>query len=350
MRQNVNILWIDDEKDQRSEIADNLENSLHRLKIDNIHPKELSEKIEQYREDRRRNPDLFMVDHRLNQRADEDKKKYEGTSVSLFGKLREIDPEVPIYFVTGFQRSQDIISQKGVQVLETSFDGQYSIDEIQSSGEVLLYYGAQSYYKIKMESGKGIKGVFKLLRSSEMAQQLIKKVLPEVFRDGILSKRFPAGNSIAFAKWVKEILFKTPGILYNDLFVATHLGLNLRSFKKRVDRFDKARFNGVFYNTTINYWWMTDINDLLFSKKNIEEFPESNTWELGPLVFKIKKSEKSTCVVCGDNYPETVGENINIKKEYSPVHIRCSSIHPYKITSMYFDTPRSYELTKTPKR
>jgi hypothetical protein len=205
------------------------------------------------------------------------------------------------------------------------------------------------YRKIRKSQKGNSKILFKLLQVSVNIEDRLKLVFPNELREGLSppeSKKFPEGNTIAFARWLHQILFKYPGFLYDELHAATHLGFKTNCFKRLSAKFKDAKYSGVFAKTNQPLWWGSKLNDIIFSSPKAQKYASSNPWEIAPLVFNISKNDLSKCAVCGNNLPETVGFNLKDDSDLRPVHYKCSIPHPEKKRELYFDGPRAFEINK----
>ena len=160
-------------------------------------------------------------------------------------------------------------------------------------------------------------------------------------------KRGGPGNSIAFAKWVRQVLLANPGFLYDKLYSATHLGINVRAFEEISENFNEAKYFGIFSKTSQDLWWISKIDDILFSKPRSKELSSIDPWVIGPEVFNISNRRRTKCAFCGERNPDIVGENYYDEEDKRPVHFKCSDPHPQKPIKLYFDEPRVFVINPT---
>ncbi len=288
-------------------------------------------------------PDLFLIDYYLDQRTEQiTNERFGARGLSVAARIREILPEHPIYGVTNFSAKKDGIFASEAQAASMLFDNLLSYKEIQRFGQNILYLDALDYALIKNSKRNSFDILISLLNSPDCAHEIIHGILPDDLRKGISSVK--SGNSISFANWVRNVLLDKPGILYNDIYSATYLGMDLRYFAKIKYRLKSASYNGVFSKTNSQtYWWRCELNHILFSTKIAVSSNKANPWEIAPLVFKTPNNHLSKCVVCNLPYPETIGTNVKDDSEVAPVHFKCSKPHPFKKRELYFDEFRVFE-------
>lgn len=344
----VEVLWVDDE--DRGEDVKNLEyESRGRLKVLVVHPNDLNKKLDKLKTEGVI-PDIFLVDFFLDQVKGKNNERFNQRGLAVGGWLREEEPERPIYVLT----EKPINNKKGIftseaQAAKTFFDKILTFREVQERGHDILYYDALDFRLIRESMRNNLNALFQLLKTPERVKERLKLVLPEELRSGLSSlgsTKRPRGNAIAFAKWVREILLSVPGFIYNELHASTYMGMSIEYFKrKRVSsKLETARYCGVFARTNPPLWWVSELDDILFSNPKAQKTGKTNPWEVAPIVFGIPEEEKTKCTVCDGLFPETVGINLKDDTDLRPVHYRCSIPHPEKKRELYFDEPRGFEV------
>ena len=313
-----------------------------------VHPTNLGGKLTELRKDKKI-PDLFLVDYFLDEIKfeGEGNGKYQHRGLAVAGRLRELAPECPIYVVSQKDTKKEGIFLTEAQAARAVFDKILTFKEIQREGPNILYYDAIDYRYIRKSTRRDLKALFKLLQAPDDLVERLKLILPDELREGLASLgslSYPEGNAIAFAKWAREVLLTTPGFLYDELHAATYLGLTIRAFRTISKELKKANYNGVFSRTTPHLWWVTKINQMIFSFPKAKETNKTNPWELSPIVFNFHKKAQARCIICGEFFPETVGINLRDDSDLKPIHYRCSIPHPNKRRELYFDEPRGFEI------
>ena len=343
----VKVLWVDDELTDRTEDAKNLEYGRKRLRVSVVHPTELLTVLSKL-ETREKIADIFLVDYFLDEVPGKNNERYEQRGLAAAGKIRELEPERPIYVVTHkeMEREEGIFASEA-QAAKASFNKILTFKELQREGHDILYYDALDFNAIRESPREDLNALFELLKAPKGMKERLRLVLPDELREGLVmpgSIKHPEGNTIAFAKWVREILLSVPGFLYNELRASTYMGMNIDSFNRVSSKLKRARYSGIFARTNPPLWWVSGLNDIIFSNPKALKSDKTNPWEVAPIVFGIHDKDRSSCSVCKDFFPETVGMNLMNDKDLRPVHYRCTIPHPKKRREPYFDEPRAVEV------
>lgn len=343
----VKVLWIDDEVTDHTDDAKNLEYLKKSLKVTIVHPSNLSSELKP-----NKLPDIFLVDYFLDEVSLTGAmgKKYDQRGLAVAGKIREVNPERPIYVVTQQRAKKEGIFVSEAQAAKAAFDRRLTFKEVQRDGHNILYYDALDYRLIRESSGGGLKVIYDLLHAPDGISEKIGLVLPDELKKGVSSSgsnENPEGNPIAFAKWIRQILLEIPGFLYDELHAATYMGIRVEAFKEVSSKFKKAKYSGVFARTNRPLWWASELTDIIFSKPKSQKIAKVNPWEVAPIVFKIPETKRVKCAVCNDLFPETVGINLNDDADLRPIHYRCSKPHPVRKRELYFDELRVFEVGKS---
>ena len=262
---------------------------------------------------------------------------------SVASQIRETIPNIPIYGVSALDYPQHYI----LKAYEKEYyDKLLTMTELEELGSRILYYDSLDFRKIRSTEKKDVKVIFKLLLTPKSSKNQILQVLPEIFIHGIndfKSNENPQSNSISFGRWVIREFLSYPGPLYDKLYTETHLGVTDRGFKKIKKEFEKAEYKVIFSKGFgENRWWVSELDRLLFSNKKAKKFYDLSPWVLAPKIFNIK--EKTKCIICDGDYPETVGinkDNIDIKE---PVHYSCSIPHPTIKRKIFYEEIRAYPI------
>jgi hypothetical protein len=169
--------------------------------------------------------------------------------------------------------------------------------------------------------------------------------LPEELRSGLAleGEGRRGGDSIAFARWLRGKLMAIPGFVYNEFRVATHLGVTSAGFRSVSQRFDKARYVGVFHETAEPLWWVSKVDEILFSLEGAKNMEVKEPWEVAPEILGIPETQRTKCVVCGKGYPETVGTDVDDELNEQPVHFRCSTVDRNRKAELFFDEPHAFK-------
>jgi hypothetical protein len=340
MSSHIRILWVDDECENHEEDARNLEHEIPNFTIEIIHPTELERKLKS----KTKKPDLCLVDYFLNQTPSSENKKFPDRGLTAVGSLKENYLELPVYGVSHLVN--DGMFDTAAQAANSVFDKIFTFQTIQNDGAKILYWDARDFKKIRNTEKENIDALLTTLEAPESIKSRLQLVLPDAFRKGLGTKK--EGNSIAFGRWVYEKFLQTPGFLYDDLHAATHLGLTETAFKRisQNKKFKKIKYSGVFSKTSPDLWWVSELNNVIFSSPKAKKMDCNTTWEIAPSIFGISDEECSQCIVCNESYPELVGINLDDENKLAPVHYRCSEPYPSKKRELFFDEIRGFRINQ----
>jgi hypothetical protein len=340
MSSSIRILWIDDDYVNHEDDAKNLESEISNLTVEIIHPVDLEKKLKS----KIKKPDLFLVDFFLNQIPAPDGRIFPDRGLTVAGKLKERYPELPIYGVSHEEKRG--MFDTDAQAAKSVFDKQLTFETVQNDGAKILYWDARDFRIIRIAEKENIDALLSTLKAPESIKDRFQLVLPDALRNGLGTKK--EGNSIAFGRWILEKFLPTPGFLYDDLHAATHFGLTETAFKRisKEKRFKKIKYSGIFSKTSSDLWWVSELNNLVFSSPKAKKIDSDTTWEIAPSIFGISGVESSKCVVCNEPYPELVGINLDDENKLLPVHYRCSEPYPSKKRELFFDEIRGFKVNQ----
>lgn len=344
MNTSIKVLWIDDDSGH-IEDARNLESVRKSLRVLLLHPCDLDKKLVQYKDSSGTGWDIFLVDYYLNLKVQDNQKRYPYLGLTVAAKIRETFVEHPIYLVTAQMDDGKPRLLGWAQAVETSFDAILTLTDVQRQG-AKIYYDALDYRSVRQCTRENLEALLELVAAPHGVRGRLKLVLPDELKEGLAPAKSSnvAGNAIAFTKWVRELLLMTPGFLYDDLHASTYLGIDSETFGRLSARFGRAKYSGIFSRSTVPLWWVSELDNILFSYKKAQKIRTTNPWEVAPLVFDVSNEHKTKCAMCGGLSPETVGINLQDDDDLRPVHYRCSHPHPKKARKLYFDEPRAFKL------
>lgn len=340
----VSITWIDDNKEHKSD-ADILEEKMMEfnksVRVNFYHPEVFRKRIGEKEE-----TDLFLIDDKLNRHSFEGE-RYRGRGISFIGLIRENYPDIPVYIYSAEPESR--IYSDLAYISEREAELKLTYTEIQDRGHIVLYNDALDYRKIRNTISEGLDGLIDLLSPPAIEKEKIRGLLPHILKtsefQGVKAEAI-AGRSTDFASWVRKILMKKPGFLYDILYSATSIGMTKEAFKERIHKFKPALYTGIFSKTsTKKLWWKTLLYNVVVEKakekakeENKENIP-SDVKKLSVYAFDLTKSEIAKCVVCEGEFPDTIGIRLHddIKE---PVHYRCSDENPDDTKVLFFDDLR----------
>lgn len=340
----VNVLWVDDDVIDHTEDAKNLMLARKGLGVELVHPIDMSNRLSEL-ESSNEVPDLFLVDFFLDEIPGRSERKYDHRGLAVAGKIRERQPERPIYVTTQkeMEREEGIFASEALAA-KVTFDRILAFKDIQRVGQNTLYFDSLDHRLIREAPRKNVDEIPRLLKVPDDAWETLRHVLPDELREGLApfgSTQRAEGNVIAFARWVMHHLLRIPGFLYDELRASTYLGMTTESFRELASEFESARYSGVFMATNPSLWWVTELGLILYFRAESMKVEKTDPWKLAPTVFDVAERDLAVCAVCGKPFPETVGQDIDDPSISRPVHYRCSRHHPQKRRELYFDEPRA---------
>ena len=245
------------------------------------------------------NPELILIDFKLN-------KPKAGvligiSGVALSAALRENFPDIPLVLFTRrdvFKIENYSYSEKILVNLDKIL---YKSDAFNEGSLDSLYGLAIGFKKLRETKSKKWIDLFKLIGAPEEEYERLRLSNP------YSSKK--EWSVLDAADWIRKILIKYPGILYDPIHSATFLGISERAFLSTQIKkfFDEAKYKGVFAPPE-GRWWRSRLQEIAVSIMNDKEinlplnkgFPFS--WER---TYK-ESIEKSKCIFSGESYPEWV--------------------------------------------
>ena len=286
------------------------------------------------------NPDLLLVDYDLS--IPDEKGKVIGISgVTLSTELRQKFPDMPIVL---FTRKSVFKVQEYASIKETLL----SIDEILYKQDVFkressklddLFQLAVGFKKLRTLKGGKWSDVLKIIGAPQGDSDMLNLCDPPV-----VPKQ---GWAVAaMAAWVRNVVLRYPGVLYDAVHAATFLGISEKAFLSEPlqHMFKSAEYSGIFMPSE-GRWWKSKLHTIATSiMKKIEKEPPLRVgfpaaWE------RIKKTpiERAKCVFSGESPAEWV---CYILKQ--PVMIKYSLSYRPDGRPAVMDEPRvSYEAIRT---
>lgn len=122
-----------------------------------------------------------------------------------------------------------------------------------------LLNGHDDACRVLAKQGKqpGVELIMKLLASPTEIADLLRSAIPLAFR-GKWDKETPH----AAGRWIWHDFQGRPGFLFDELGLATHLGLNVKGLEKVSAKFKSARYGGSFASDGRPRWWVGLIRKL----------------------------------------------------------------------------------------
>jgi len=312
------IIWIDDNP-QRRRTAEDVGATFF-----NVRNQDLATTIEKLLA--KAPPSLVIIDHVLDKTATKNPLFQRGSTIAE--ALKEKWPSCPVVGVTNIGQIDHVDQRtRHTYDLFVPFDrfANY-LERIESITNGFAVIGK----KPPARSSE----IFKLLKAPAHEFDRLLAALPEYLYDAELD----ASMASRLNKWVGHLM-ERPGFLYDDLWSATFLGLNMVGFRKVEELFLKARYKGLFSTDGSPRWWTNQLKELLYkiSPPNAGGY----SWNAGrTLPGIIDRRHYSQCFVCDDDFPETVA-NIDSRSDVRhAMHLKHTILHPDFRRELYFEDMR----------
>ncbi|MCL4553097.1 MAG: hypothetical protein M1305_06060, partial [Candidatus Marsarchaeota archaeon] len=108
----------------------------------------------------------------------------------------------------------------------------------------------EGFERLKKVGEKTWRGLLDALDTTEMGDDLLRSAQPPLLKER--EWRVPEA-----ARWIRDVLVKYPGILYDSLHAATALGIEEAAFLAPLvqEYFGDSRYTGVFASDDGPRWW-----------------------------------------------------------------------------------------------
>lgn len=249
------ILYIDDEINTNApnDIAASLNQSDQLSCTLDFPPKHLSDVSEDY--------DAYLLDLDLSSVSDEGHSVgYKGSA--LAAELRLRTQTSPIILLT----RQTIIDSASWwrQILENNID----VDAVIYKGDLLsnpetyrsqIITLVEGYKRLSQIPSGSWRDVLDLLGADDDSRGKIKESNPPVNGNN--------WNVPHTARWIRQVLMKYPGVMFDALHASARLGIDIRDYQSRevMKYFSDALYQGPFADAENPHWWST-----LLLKKGIQ--------------------------------------------------------------------------------
>lgn len=319
------IIWVDDQKEREP----NAQNLAYFIKADvqfeSVENKEIEPIINKILESEE--PDLVILDHSLDRAISNT--FHRGSTLATY--IREKWNRCPIVSCTHMD-----IENIPIRSL-SNYDHVYELSKISTEYDSIkaLIEGFNQLRSLKIDSYMSF--VNSLLAPLVDHEKIIK-VIPKEFKE--YSENI---SSISlWYKWCRDVLFARPGFLYDELWVSTLLGLNNHGFTKVKEKFDRARYAGVFHQDSKPLWWKSTVLEILAQETKSFELP----WIAGRLLSgDFDSDDYSRCYSTDEFFPETVAAiDDTPNSEWQPMKLMYTEIHPNLESRMFFEDLRVMSL------
>jgi len=254
-------------------------------------------------------PDLIIMDHNLEKSTTGVFKK--GSTFAAF--IRETWNECPIVCVTG--QDIDIVDSQQRSLYEDVF----------SISQISKYYPtirsiSESFRILNRKRPKDIADLFDLMKAPVEDIDRLKTIMPIELKENFKDK----SQLLNISHWVRNVLLKRPGFVYDRMWLATTLGIKESSLVKVESIFSRAKYSGIFADESNDLWWKSKALDTLTNQIDEVGLP----WEKGRKLPGIIKRDYSICYASGEDFPETVAfidetkdsKRASMKLQYTESH------------------------------
>jgi hypothetical protein len=141
----------------------------------------------------------------------------------------------------------------------------FSRDKIASGTHIRdLYVIADGYSALRAffasfgssPTSKLVGELCRLVKCPESDRGLFSSMVPGEFKCS-----WDKGTSHTFARWIWHNLLGCPGLLYDELEIATMLGLNLEGLGLLKSRLASCEYRGAFASMARLRWWVSPVRD-----------------------------------------------------------------------------------------
>ncbi|MBF4344108.1 response regulator, partial [Vibrio anguillarum] len=138
---------------------------------------------------------------------------------------------------------------------------------------------------------------------------------------------FSEDLNIRLFHWLVESFLKKEGPLVSREGAALLLGVSTEYFRQILDRFEVAKYRGLFADSNEERWWASTIEDCVLFMEDEEDLLSKHPFKQAAslLLGASSSNEFSECIECDERYPDALGflrddEN----KKLHHVHMSCS--------------------------
>jgi len=320
MNEKLRFFWIDDDQ-TREKASKSMQNKLN---IDITFKGIENENIEKVLDSIlvEEEPDLILMDHSFHQVSSDSIR----TGSSAAAIIREKWPACPIVSVTAVDKAD--MDTRHRSAYEAIFKFSRISDNYQKISAI-----AQGFRSLKLSPPKATHDILKYFIVPEDEHEKMIKIFPRELKENFEDKSL----LLEIYRWCDSILFKRPGFLYDRLWVSTLLGLTQAGFKLVENKFESAKYKGVFANDSNERWWKSEVLSIL--GKTVEQI--GLPWALGRALVDDDKEHFSKCYASGEEFPETVAfVDTTSNAERHPMKLKYTDPHPNFEDMLFFEELR----------
>jgi hypothetical protein len=316
MKNNFYLIWIDDVSTRENTMENfkeffNLKYSPKNLivKFVNVNGKILIDKISPLFSDNE--PDIVIIDHFLNKTKNYKTNIASGNTLAQLIKEKEKWPKCPIVGITAADKYD-----------YSKVKNEFFYEDIFSDNEIFRFFPfihniIVDFCFLKDKTINNIDEILNIINVPSEERDKLISILPTSIKNNFTDLHF---NNNLF-KWIRFSLHSLNGFLYNALWAATLLGLNIEGFNKYEKTFNGALYSGIFTDPYNRRWWRNTLKKIIFNKYPSES--SNYPWVIGRKLTK-NNSYYSKCQYCKKDYPEIAGFTDETKKYPAQLHLKCS--------------------------
>jgi CheY-like chemotaxis protein len=292
-KKRFSIWWVDDQAERVNRLAvQNIEQGLKPGKelltaeVKFIHLKTPNDRVEfektlaNAKRDKEL-PDLVVVDQNLNVAEG-----LRGSNLAV--AIRADYPVVPVVGVTAVE------FQKIVDLQRNQFIELFCLDDLQSGERVPdLFAIAESFkrvigeYKRSSTAKQRTSQILDWLRCPDDDSEFLSISLP-----GTFLAKWDIETPHSFARWVWHTFTGRAGFLYDDLEVATMLGVTVAGLKRLLPTIASCEYDGIFAckSPARRRWWVSRVRGTV--RKVSKAAMTDPLWTLGRRLITEKRSKE----------------------------------------------------------
>ena len=314
-------IWIDDNP-ARAKTAEGFG-----AKFEDVRNADLAEKVESLLKGQQ--PRMVILDHILDKTTTRNPLFQRGSTIAE--AIKEQWPGCPVIGVTNIDNAEDIDrrTQKTYDALFRYYNFGKYLETIRSI--------ASGFALIAKRSPSNAIELVELLKPPSQESERLVAALP----DSLKKQSLDASVASSLHRWVDHLMNR-PGFLYDSLWAATLLGINLSGLAKVQKEFERGKYAGVFSVESNARWWSGLLTVMLYKRCPPEagEF----SWDAGRRLNGITRRFYSECYVCDEkDPPEIVAYLDSQTDERQPMHLRHTVLHPRFKRELFFEDIRVME-------
>jgi CheY-like chemotaxis protein len=202
-------------------------------------------------------PDLFLVDYELSLlQPNGTKAPYTGTT--LTAEIRARFPDHPIVLITrelilgrlNPQTRRQLTEH--IQICDELIFKSYLDNKLDETQELLISL-ASGFDVLRKIQDKNWPQLVEVLRAEDEEADLLREAAPPLERNQLKKGEWIVTG---VANWIRNVVLRFPGILYDPVNAATRLGISTESFlnERAQSLFDPAGYKGIFAPHE-GCWW-----------------------------------------------------------------------------------------------